>query len=217
MLALSAAAASAAGCGSAAVSELPAAAEPPRSPAPAVPAAGETFPADTAPEGLALPGATRQPGTASLRDGRLLAVVSGRERAVEILDGRTRERLSRVHAGVGPTHIACRETGPCYVLDTQGNGLLVLVVSADGRAARISRRVYLPGGPYGIALDERRARLWVTAPGRNELSELPAHGRPRVVRTLPTVRGPDAVAVDARTGAVVVTSRAAGLVQVVRP
>lgn len=156
-------------------------------------------------------------GLAALHGGRLLAVVSVRERAVEILDGRTLERLSRVTAGVGPTHVACRQTGPCYVLDTQGDGLLVLVVSPDGRAARISRRVFVPGGPYGVAVDEERGRLWVTAPGRNALSELPAHGRPRVIRTLPTVRQPDSVAVDARSGAVVVTGRTAGLLQVVRP
>jgi DNA-binding beta-propeller fold protein YncE len=136
---------------------------------------------------------------------------------VEVLDGRTLEILSRVSTGVGPTHVACRTAGPCYVLDTRGNALLVLVVSADGRAARISRRVYVRGGPYGIALDERRARLWVTAPGRNELSQLPAHGRPRVLRRWPTVRQPDSVAVDARSGAVIVTGRAAGVLQTVRP
>lgn len=325
MIAVTAAAAVGAGCGSADVGDLPGAAEPPRSPAPAVPAAGETFPVGSGPEGivvhdgtaavalrdpaalalveldarrvtstLRLPGAPRhlglaadgaalvpaepadrflavalpsgdvtvraatgayphdvaevdagiavgdergdsvtlvrddgstrrvevaaQPGgLAALHGGRLLVVVSVRERVAEILDGRTLEILARVDAGVGPTHVACRERGPCYVLDTRGNALLVLVVSEDGREARISRRVYLPGGPYGVALDEERARLWVTAPGRNELSELPAHGRPRVLRRIPTVRQPDSVAVDARTGAVLVTGRTAGLLQRVTP
>lgn len=325
MVAAVAAALLGAGCGSATVSELPGAAEPPRSPAPAAPAAGETFPVGNGPEGivihdgtaavalrdpaelalvdldaervtkvLRLPGAPRhlglardgsalvpaepadryltvalpsgrvtervttgayphdvaqveagiavgdergdsvtlvrddgstrrvgvasQPGgLAALHDGRLLVVVSVRERVVEVFDGRTLERLSRVSAGVGPTHVACRVEGPCYVLDTQGDALLVLVVSEDGRDARIARRVFVPGGPYGIALDEERARLWVTAPGRNQLLELPAHGRPRVLRRIPTVRQPDSVAVDTRTGAVVVTGRTAGLLQRVQP
>ncbi|MBJ7328367.1 MAG: hypothetical protein JHC95_00630 [Solirubrobacteraceae bacterium] len=314
-----------AGCGSATVSELPGAAEPPRAPRAAVPAAGETFPVGAGPEGIVihdgvaavalrepaklalvdldarrvtrlvpLPGAPRhlgitddgtalvpaepadrflavrlpdgriteraatgtyphdvaeiaggvavgdergdsvtlvrpdgttratpvasQPGgLAPLRGGRLLAVVSVRERAVEILDGTTLERLARAPAGVGPTHIACRETGPCYVLDTQGDAVLVLQVSPDGRAARVTRRVFLPGGPYGVALDEPRARLWVTTPGNNQLAELAAHGRPHVLSRTPTVRQPDSVAVDARTGAAVVTGRTAGLLQIVRP
>lgn len=314
-----------AGCGSATVSELPGAAEPPRSPPPAAPAAGETFRVGDGPEGIVahegiaavalrdpaklalvdldardvttlvpLPGAPRhlgitddgtalvpaepadrflavrlpdgtvtervatgayphdvaavaggiavgdergdsvtlvrpdgttrridvasQPGgLAALRGGRLLVVVSVRERAAEVFDGRTLERLARAPTGVGPTHVACRDAGPCYVVDTRGDAVLVLRVSPDGRAARVTRRVFMPGGPYGVALDEQRARLWVTTPGNNELALLPAHGRPRVLERWPTVRQPDSVAVDARDGSAVVTGRTAGLLQVVRP
>lgn len=156
-------------------------------------------------------------GLAALRGGRLLAVVSVRERVVEILDGRTLEHLARAPAGVGPTHIACRDAGPCYVLDTRGDAVLVLRVSADGRAPRVTRRVFMPGGPYGVALDEARRRLWVTTPGTNQLALLPAHGRPRVLERWPAVRQADSVAVDERTGAAVVTGRTAGLLQIVRP
>jgi DNA-binding beta-propeller fold protein YncE len=77
--------------------------------------------------------------------------------------------------------------------------------------------VYLPGGPYGIAFDRPRGRLWVTLPGRNELVGLPAHGRPHVVARHATVRQPDSVAVDAATGQVVVTGRTDGLLQLVTP
>ena len=96
--------------------------------------------------------------------------------------------------------------------DTQGDALLVF-----RRAARLElvRRYYLPGGPYGLALDRRRRLLYVTLPGRNELVQLPAHGRPHVLRRWPTVRQPDAVAVDEPAGGVTVTGDAAS--QIVRP
>ncbi len=75
------------------------------------------------------------------------------------------------------------------------------------RATRAHAPLLLPGGPYGIALDQRRRLLWVTLPGRNELVELPAHGRPHVLRRRPTVRQPDAVAVDEPADRVIVTRR----------
>jgi DNA-binding beta-propeller fold protein YncE len=317
-----------AGCGSLSVHELPPAAEPPRSPPPAVPAAGEVLHVGSAPEGVvvdpwthvaavalrdpdalalvdlragrvlrrvALPGAARhlaqddggarvlvaaetadrflavdipsgrvteraatcaaphdlaplpgggvaigdergdaltvlRPGSAPRRvrvaaqpggvttaaGGRLIAVVSVRERVIELYDSRTLRRVGRASAGVGPTHVACLERGGwCWVLDTRGDALLVFSIGHG--ELELTRRLYLPGGPYGIALDRARGRLWVTLPGRNELVALPAHGRPHVVARHATVRQPDSVAVDAATGEVVVTGRVAGELQLVRP
>jgi hypothetical protein len=97
------------------------------------------------------------------------------------------------------------------VADTQGDALLVFSV---GDGVVLTRRYRLDGGPYGIALDRRRRRLFVTLPGRNELVELVAHGRPHVVRRWPTVRQPDSVAVDERTGRIVVTGRADGVLEI---
>jgi DNA-binding beta-propeller fold protein YncE len=156
-------------------------------------------------------------GVTTARGGRLLAVVSVRERVLELYDARTLRRVAREPAGVGPTHVAClRSGGWCWVLDTQGGALLVFRLGDDG-ALELTRRLYLPGGPYGIAVDRERGRLWVTLLGRNELVELPAHGRPHVISRHPTVRQPDSVAVDEATGQVVVTGRTAGLLQLVTP
>jgi hypothetical protein len=80
-----------------------------------------------------------------------------------------------------------------------------------------TRRLYLPGGPYGIALDPLRRRLWVTLPALNQLVELPAHGRPHVLRRFATVRQPDSVAVDERSGRVFVTGRSAGVLETIDP
>lgn len=163
-----------------------------------------------------VPVATQPGGLASLRDGTLLLVVSVRERVVELFDAKTLERRDRIPVGVGPTHVACSPDGPCFVTDTQGDALLVVRVAADGRSLRLSRRVYLDGAPYGIAIDPERTRLWVTLTARNELVELPAHGRPHVLARLPTVQQADTVAVDTSNGDVVVTGRTHGELQLLR-
>jgi hypothetical protein len=116
---------------------------------------------------------------ATVDGGRTLARLLPRERVLELYDARTRRRTGRAPAGVGPTHLACLPRAWCYVTDTRGDALLVF-----RRTDRLElvRRYYLPGGPYGLALDQRRRRLYVTLPGRHELVELPAHGRPHVLR-----------------------------------
>jgi hypothetical protein len=151
---------------------------------------------------------------AAIDAGRRLAIVSARERVLVLYDARTNRRVGRAPAGVGPTHVACLDRGPCYVADTRGDALLVYAV---GDAIEPTRRYRLAGGPYALALDRVRRRLFVTLPGRNELVELVAHGRPHVLRRWPTVRQPDSVAVDERTGSVVVTGRADGVLQRVAP
>lgn len=154
----------------------------------------------------------RQPGAViDLGDGRV-AVVSVRERVVEVLDADGR-RVAREPAGVGPTHGVARG-GLLYVTDTQGDALLVFRLEPE---LQLVRRVRLMSGPYGIALDAARARLWVTLTGSNRVVELPAHGRPHVLASYPTVRQPNDVAVDSRTGRVFVGGRADGVVALLDP
>jgi hypothetical protein len=141
-------------------------------------------------------------------------VLSRRARVLTLYATAPRRRLGSAPAGLGPTHVACLDRGPCYVTDTRGDALLVFAV---GDEVEPTRRYRLQGGPYAMALDRRRRRLFVTLPGRNELVELIAHGRPHVLRRWPTVRQPDAVAVDERTGHVVVTGDAAGVLEHVAP
>ena len=122
----------AAGCGSSA--ELPPAAGPDRSP-----------PLERRPAGELVDGRARAaaPRTEALVDGgRKLAVLSPRERVLELYDARTRERLDAAPAGAGPTHVVAGEGGLAYVVDTAGDGLLVF--ETRGRL-RIRRRYPLPG------------------------------------------------------------------------
>ena len=163
----------------------------------------------------AFPVATQPGGLTTVAGGRQVAVVSVRERLVELYDAASRRRLARVPAGVGPTHVVSDERfDRLYVTDTDGDALLVFTTRPE---LELVRRVYLPGAPYGIAIDEKRHRLWVTLTGANEVVELPAHGRPHVLRRFPTPRQPDTVAVDEVTGRVFVTGRHAGVVQLLDP
>jgi hypothetical protein len=117
---------------------------------------------------------------APLTGGRSV-VLLGRERVLELRDAHGR-LLGRAPAGVGPTHVACLDHGVapawCYVTDTRGDALLVFAVR-DGIQPR--RRLYLAGGPDAISFDHARRRLLVTL-GTHEVVELPAHGRPHVLR-----------------------------------
>jgi hypothetical protein len=148
-------------------------------------------------------------GVAAARD--LVGVVSVRERVLELYDPRTRRRVARASAGVGPTHVAAAGAW-IYVVDTDGGALLVFRTAPE---LELVRRYPLPGSPYGIALDAVARRLWVTLTARNELVELPAHGRPHVLRRFATVRQPNGVAIDPSTGRVFVTGRADGVLQAI--
>jgi DNA-binding beta-propeller fold protein YncE len=157
------------------------------------------------------PVAAQPGGLSAAVDGRSLAVVSVRERVLELYDPRTLKRVARADAGVGPTHVAA-EADRLYVVDTRGGALLVFQTHPE---LALTRRVDLPGSPYGITVDPVRHRLWVTLTARNEVVSLVANGRPRVIRRLPTVRQPDTVAVDSALGTVAVTGRSAGVLQLI--
>jgi hypothetical protein len=180
------------GCGS---SELPPPARPAVSPPLAEPPAGRTL--DLGDRRLPVAG---HRATAA----RLVATVRPRERVLELADRDTGRIVAREPAGVGPTHVVSDGAGLLFVVDTEGEGLLLF--RARPRLELV-RRVALPGTPYGIAIDRRRRRLWVTLTQANRVVEVTANGQPRPLRSLPTVRQPDAVTVDERTGRVAVIGR----------
>jgi hypothetical protein len=125
------------------------------------------------------PAESGAPAQVSVRTGSgLEAVLDTRARTLELRDGG--RRVARASAGVGPTGLACQARGGwCWVLDTRGDALLVF--DASGRDLELTRRLYLPGAPRDLAVDRARDRLRVTLTERDEIVELPAHGRPHVV------------------------------------
>lgn len=200
----------AAGCGSVtAVADLPPAAEPARSPPLDARPAGRVIAQRDAPAGVgALP---RAGDRTAIDDGRTIAVVSARKRVLEVYDTTTRKRLGGAPAGAGPTHVVAGSEGRVYVVDTAGDGLLVFETRPE---VRLTRRLALRDGPYGIAVDPVRARLWVTVTATNEIVELAAGARPHVLARFPSVRQPDTVAVDPAAGHVYVTGRADRVLQI---
>jgi hypothetical protein len=148
-------------------------------------------------------------GVAATADGEHVGVVRTRERALEVFDARTLRPAGRVNVGIGPTHLV-GGGGRFFVVDTRGGALLEVRL----HPLRVHRRTHLGGTPYGIALDTERRRYWITLTARNQVAELTDH---RVLRRFPTVRQPDSVAVDPRSGRVFVASRTDGTMQFFDP
>jgi DNA-binding beta-propeller fold protein YncE len=153
-----------------------------------------------------------QPGGVAAVDGEV-AVVGVRDRRMQTMDAERLRPLANVDAGTGPTHVVAGPEGRLYVADTDGNALLVFSTSPElVQIARIEE----PGEPYGLAMDLRHQRLWVTLTATNTLVEYDVSGvEPRRLRTFPTPRQPNTVAVEASRGLVFVTGTATGEVQIV--
>jgi hypothetical protein len=151
------------------------------------------------------------PPTASARSGPVTAVVAGRERLLRLYDARSRTLVDEAPAGVGPTNVAAT-ADRIYVVDTRGEALLIY-----DRHPRLTlaRRVYLPGAPYGIALDRERRRLWVSLTDRSALVGLVADGTAAEVARLRTRPRPTDVEIDSASGAISVTGRAERAPQVI--
>jgi DNA-binding beta-propeller fold protein YncE len=143
-----------------------------------------------------------------------VALVAVSARVVEVYGVHTLKPLARLPGGVGPSHIVA---GPsyAYVADTQGEQILTYYI---GRHSRLIGESPAPGTPYGLAVSPNGTRLWVTDTATNRLTEYSIQGeRPRRLGSYPTVRQPNSVTVDERTGAVFVAGRADGLIERIEP
>lgn len=155
-----------------------------------------------------------QPGGVADVGGGKAAVISVRANTIGLLDAQTLRRGGSQNAGYGPSHVvASLGDGRAFVADTRGGAILEYATRPRLKALS---RLEVGGSPYGLAIDEGRQRLWVTDTGADRLLEIGIAARPRIVRTYPTVRQPNTVAVDTRTGAVFVIGQALGQLQRIR-
>ena len=135
----------------------------------------------------------REPVDVARYDGdRLLAVLCGRERVVELFDARTLKPVATAPAGTGPARIASDGRAVLYVTDVVAGALLVYHLHPR---FELIRRVNLPGGPFAIAHDPGRSALWITLTALNRVVEYADGSRPVPIRAYPTVRQPDEVSV----------------------
>jgi DNA-binding beta-propeller fold protein YncE len=148
-------------------------------------------------------------GVAATANQRHVGVVGVRERAIQVYEARTLEPVGKVHVGIGPTHVEAG-VGRFFVVDTRGGALIEMRLDP----LHFHRRVFLEGAPYGIDHDSRRGRFWITLTERNEVALVTPI---RAERTYPTVRQPNSVAVDERTGRVWVAGRTDGVLQFFDP
>jgi DNA-binding beta-propeller fold protein YncE len=160
--------------------------------------------------------APEQPGGVAV-SGDVLAVVAVAAREVAFYDTDTLERLATLPGGAGPSHIVAGADGRFYVTDTGGDAVLVFEGTGP-EGPRLLDRTNLPGSPYGIAVDPQRDRLWVTQTALNRVVELEITDlAPKILDAHPTVRQPNSVGVDARSGTVVVAGRSPGVAQIFGP
>lgn len=155
-----------------------------------------------------------QPGGIAAAGENYLALIAVSERVLQVYDARSNEPLGVTDAGVGPTHI---ETigRDAFVADTEGDVIRRFRIGSEPVE---TDTVPAPGVPYGIAVDPQRGRVWVTLTATNRLAGYSVDG-PKMKRfaTYPTIRQPNSVAVEPRTGDVFVASRTEGQLERISP
>ena len=131
--------------------------------------------------------------------------------AVDVAGGKIGEGL---RAGDGAANAVTDSFGRVLVTDARAGALIAFSASP-----LIMRQRYpVPGGAYGIAYDHQRNLAWVTLTERNEVVGFDVRGGEPVEKfRFPTVRQPDSVAVDDRSGRVLVGSAAGEGTQVIQP
>lgn len=145
--------------------------------------------------------------------GNLMGMLDVRKNDLTIYDADQLTIVGSTPAGEGPTHLVADKHGRYIAADTRGDA--VRVFDTDPKQVA---EVAQPGGPYGIAYDPNRDRLWVASSGTNEVVGYDmTDPTPREVARIPTVQNPYTLGVDAQTGRLFIAGVTAGVVQIVEP
>ncbi|WP_241010982.1 YncE family protein [Mycobacterium camsae] len=155
---------------------------------------------------------TVQPaGTAPV--GTSMGVLDVRKNDLTVYDAERLTIVGSTPAGAGPTHLVADRHGRMIAADTRGDAVRVFTpLPTPHEVASVAQ----PGGPYGIAYDGSRDRLWVASSGTNEVVGYDmGAAKPREVQRFPTVQNPYTVGVDAATGRLFVAGVTGGVVQII--
>jgi hypothetical protein len=147
--------------------------------------------------------------------GLSMGMLDVRKNDLTVYDAARLTIIGSTPAGEGPTHLVADNHGRLIAADTRGDAVRVFEPLPTPREVGV---VAQPGGPYGIAYDPTRDRLWVASSGTNEVVGYDmAAPTPREVERLPTVQNPYSLGVDATTGRLFIAGLTGGVVQVVDP
>ncbi len=149
-----------------------------------------------------LPTPANPGGVAAAEGGKFVAAVGVRANQLRLYDARSLRGAGEVGVGIGPTHVVSDGERRLFVADTRGDA--IVFVRTRPRFEVRSRQALPNSAPYGLAYDQGRNGLWVTSTERNRVVLFRRRER---VRSFPTVRQPNSVAVDERTGRVFVAGR----------
>jgi YD repeat-containing protein len=150
-----------------------------------------------------LPAGPVQPGGVAAV-GNYAAVADVQGNGVWVYDGSTRRQMAQGRVGVKLTHAVAMSGDLAAFADTDGGA--VFVERIDPQLAQVAK-IDAPGKPYGLAYDAARRRLYVTLTASNllRLIDVSDATKPRILGDVPTVQQPNSVAVDPRSGNVLVT------------
>jgi DNA-binding beta-propeller fold protein YncE len=145
--------------------------------------------------------------------GTSMGLLDVRKNDLTVYDAERLTIVGSAPAGAGPTHLVADRHGRMIAADTRGDAVRVFTpLPAPREVASVAQ----PGGPYGIAYDGKRDRLWVASSGTNEVVGYDmSDANPREVQRFPTVQNPYTVGVDADTGRLFVAGVTAGVVQII--
>jgi hypothetical protein len=150
-----------------------------------------------------LPAGPVQPGGLAAV-GQYAAVADVQGNGVWVYDGVSMQQVAQASVGQKLTHALALNNGLAAFADTDGGA--VLIERIGPQITNVSR-VDAPGNPYGMAFDPQRNLMYITLTASNILRVVDTTNpeQPRIVGDVPTVQQPNSVAVDPRTGGVVVT------------
>jgi DNA-binding beta-propeller fold protein YncE len=147
--------------------------------------------------------------------GTAVGVLDARTNTLTVYDAQKLSILGSIPAGAGPTHLVADRHGRMIATDTRGDNVEVFnPLPTPHEVGNVPQA----GGPYGIAYDAARDRLWVASSGTNEVvgyrMDQPT---PREIRRIPTVQNAYSLGVDSATGRLFVAGITGGAVQVIDP
>ena len=147
--------------------------------------------------------------------GNAMGLVDVRKNDLTVYDADNLTIIGSTPAGKGPTHLVADRHGRMIAADTRGDAIRVFEPFPTPHQVGVATQ---PGGPYGIAYDPTRDRLWVASSGTNEVVGYDmTDATPREVARLATVQNPYSLGVDATTGRLFIAGVTGGVLQIVDP